>query len=196
MKIRAKLFLSFIIIACFSALLATFFAIYSVSENYEKIALEEVEAAKREAENIFYEYLGELTRKAVFISELSEIVDNLGDPDELFIAMENKGFFLYNINAKILSPDLKILVSFDNSSPSVIGLGNVKGLPFFASDRDPLLRDTGVFYLSNQVCVLTVAPIVDQRTFDFKGYIFFETYLNHAFADQLKERSNGDIIII
>jgi hypothetical protein len=71
MKIRAKLFLSFIIIAGLSTFLATIAAIYSISQNYEDIAAEETLKTRNKAENYFYEYLGDLTRKAVFISELN-----------------------------------------------------------------------------------------------------------------------------
>ena len=196
MKIRLKLFLWFIIIAGFSALLATFFAIYSISQNYKSIAIDETLSTKKNVENIFYEYMGELTRKGVFLSELNEIIDNISDADELFIALENKSFFLFNINTKIVTPDLKIVLSFNNSSESIIDQKKLKELPFFKKNRDPLLRDTGIFKINDKICMLTISPLVDQNTFDFKGYIFFELYLNSEFADQLKERAKGDIIII
>ena len=184
-----------VVIAGISVLLATFFAIYSVSGNYEEIALDETSDSRKKAENLFYEYLGDLTRKAAFISELREVIDYINDPNELFISLESKGFFLYNINTKILSPDLDIIVSYMNSSDSIISESDLKRLPFFQSEKDPLLRDIGIFKFQDQICILTVSPIVDQTNFEFKGYVFFEFYFNSEFADQLKDKAGCDILI-
>jgi PAS domain S-box-containing protein len=196
MKIRAKLFLSFIIIAGLSTFLATIAAIYSISQNYEDIAAEETLKTRNKAENYFYEYLGDLTRKAVFISELNEIIDNMGNPNELFINLENKGFFLYNINTKIIDPDLNIITSFENSSESLFSEENLLSLPFFKKNRDQLIRDMGIFKFKDRICILATSPIVDQSNFNFKGSIFFESYLNSEFADQLKEKTGCEIIIV
>ncbi|MCK4835056.1 MAG: HAMP domain-containing protein [Candidatus Aminicenantes bacterium] len=196
MKIRSKLFLSLVVIAGVSTLLATFFAIYSVSENYEEIAREETVNSRKNAENVFYEYLGDLTRKAVFISELNEVIENMEDPNELFISLEDKGFFLYNINTKIISPDMYIITSYVNSSESIFTQGDLKQLPFFQEERDPLIRDTGIFSFKDRICILTVSPIVNQTNFDFKGFVFFELYLNSEFADQLKDKAGCEIIIV
>ncbi len=195
MKIRAKLFLSFIVIAILSTFLATIFAIYSISQNYEETAIEETVVKRNNTENIFYEYLGELTRKAVFISELSEIIDNMNNPNDLFITLEEKGFFLYNINSKIIDPEFNIVTSFDNSSKSLFTEENLKELTFFKEDRDPLIRNTGIFKYQNQICILTVSPIIDQTNFDFKGFLLFEVYLNSEFADQLNDKAGCEIII-
>lgn len=195
MSIRIKLFISFIVIALLSSFLATIFLIYSISKNYEETAIEETVNKKNNVENIFYENLGDLTRKAVFISELKEIVNNFEKPNELFIILEDNGFFLYNINAKIIDPELRIVVSFENSSSSLFTEEKIKELPFFEESRDPLIRDTGLFHVDDQICIITVSPIVDQTNFKFKGFVFFEFYLNSEFADQLKEKSGCEIII-
>ena len=196
MKIQLKLFWAFIIIAGLSMFLATIVAIYSISQNYEDIAAEETQKTRKKAENFFYEYLGDLTRKAVFISELNEIVENIENPNELFINLENKGFFLYNINTKIMDPDLNIITTYENSSESLFSEENLLSLPFFKKSRDPLIRDMGIFKLKDRICVLATSPIVDQTNFDFKGFIFFESYLNAEFADQLKEKTGCEIIIL
>ncbi len=124
MNIRLKLFLSFIVIALLSSFLATIFSIYSISHNYEETAIEGTLLKKNNVENIFYEYLGDLTRKAVFISELSDVVSNIENPNDLFIMLEDKGFFLYNINTKIIDPELRIITSFENSSESLFSEKN------------------------------------------------------------------------
>jgi PAS domain S-box-containing protein len=195
MSIRLKLFLSFIVIAILSSFLATIFSIYSISHNYEETAIEETLNKKNNVENIFYEYLGDLTRKAVFISELNEVVSNIENPNDLFIMLEDKGFFLYNINTKIIDPELRVITFFENSSKSLFTEKKLKELPFFKEGKDPLIRDTGLFEFNNQICILTVSPIVDPTNFKFKGYVFFEFYLNSEFADQLKEKSGCEIII-
>ncbi|MBN1197456.1 MAG: HAMP domain-containing protein, partial [Candidatus Aminicenantes bacterium] len=196
MKIRTKLFLSLAATAFVSVLLATFFAIYSISENYEEIAREATADSRRKAENIFYEYLGDLTRKATFISELQEVIKNLDNPGELSISLENKGFFLFNINTKILSPDMDIIVSYANSSNNTLSKVDLKNSPFFQPGRDSLLRDIGIFRMDDQICILAVSPIVDQTDFSFKGYVLFELFFNSEFADQLKDKAGCDIVIL
>ena len=197
MKIKSKFFLSSILVGIISALLATFSAIYSISNKYENTAIKETILKTHTAENSFYENLGDLTRKAAFISELSEIIDNIEKPEELSVYLENKSFFLNNINATILDPDFNTIVSFNNSSSdSCINKNNTIKIPFFNKQRDPLIRDAGIYKINNKIYVLVISPIVDQKTFDFKGYVFFELCLNSEFADLLKEKTKGDIIII
>lgn len=197
MKIKSKFFLSSILVGIISALLATFSAIYSISNKYENIAIEETILKTHTAENSFYENLGDLTRKAAFISELSGIIDNIEKPEELSVDLENKSFFLNNINATILDSDFNTIVSFNNSSSdSCINKNNTIKIPFFNKERDPLIRDAGIFKINNKIYILVISPIVDQKTFDFKGYVFFELCLNSEFADLLKEKTKGDIIII
>jgi len=195
-KIRTKLFLSLAVTSFVSVLLATFFAIYSISENYEEIAREATADSRRKAENVFYEYLGDLTRKATFISELKEVIENLDDPGKLSISLENKGFFLFNINTKILSPDMDVIVSDSNSSNSTLSKADLKNFPFFQPGRDALLRDIGIFRTHDQICILAVSPIVDQTDFSFKGYVLLELFFNSEFADQLKDKAGCDIVIL
>ena len=197
MKIKSKFFLSCILVGIISALLATFSAIYSISKKYENIAIEEAISKTHASENFFYENLGNLTRKAAFISELSEIIDNIEKPEELSVYLENKSFFLNNINATILDPNFNTIISFNNSSSdSCINKNNTIKIPFFGKQRDPLIRDAGIFEINNKIYILVISPIVDQKSFDFKGYVFFELCLNSEFADQLKDKTNGDIVII
>ncbi len=196
MKIRTKLFFSFIFIAVLSAVLATFFAIYSISGKYRSFAAKETISTKKDIENLFYEYLGELTRKSVFISELSEVVNNINNPDDLLAILGNKSFFLHNINIKIIDPGLKIIASHNYSNISYINQEDLSDIPFFNKERDYLLRDAGVFKIKNNICILVVSPIIDQDSFSFKGYLLFELNLNSEFVDQLKERTKGDIVIM
>ncbi len=197
MKIKSKFFLSSILVGIISALLATFSAIYSISNKYENTAIKETILKTHTAENSFYETLGDLTRKAAFISELSGIIDNIEKPDELSIDLENKSFFLNNINVTILDPDFNTIVSFNNSSSdSCINKNKTIKIPFFNKQRDPLIRDAGIYKINNKIYILVISPIVDQKTFDFKGYVFFELCLNSEFADLLKEKTKGDIVII
>jgi len=195
-KIKTKLFLALAITAFVSVLLATFFSIYSVSENYEEIARDATVNSRKKAENIYYEYLGDLTRKEAFISELKEVIENMDNADALSFSLENKGFFLFNINTKILNPDMDIVVCYANSSTDTLSKDELKKLPFFQPGRDALLRDIGIFKTDDQICILAVSPIVDQADFSFKGYVVFEHFLNAEFADQLKDKAGCDIIIL
>ncbi len=80
MKIKTKLFLSLIVIAVLSIFVTLNFSIISISKRYEKMAKEEIADAKKVAESVFLENLGDLVRKALFLSELKEISENTGNP--------------------------------------------------------------------------------------------------------------------
>ncbi len=196
MKIRTKLFFAFILTAGLSAVLATFSAIFSISEKYEEMAVEETVSVRKAAESFFHDNLGDLTRKAAFLSELGEIVDNLDNPGDLSLALDRKNFFLYNTDIKVVDAEARILASYTAAAEPFLKQEDIPKLPFFAEGNDPLLRDGGVFKIKNRLCILVKSPIVDPASFDIKGYIIFELYLNSEFADQLKEKAKGEIIII
>ena len=111
MKIKTKLFLSLIFIAILSMVISLNFSILSISSRYEKMAKEEIAAAKKVAESVFLENLGDLVRKALFLSELKEIIENTDNLDELAMALEFKNFFFSNINIKILDPAGRIILT-------------------------------------------------------------------------------------
>ncbi len=195
MKITAKLFLSLIFIAILSMVISLNFSIISISRRYEKMAKEEIAAAKKVAESIFLENLGDLVRKALFLSELKEIIENTGDLDELAMALEFKNFFFSNINIKILNATGKIVLSHDNSSNSHIAEKNLEQITFLNKKRDPLIREAGVFLIDGNLCMAAISPIIDQETFRLKGFLLLEIPFNLEFTDQIKEKSKTDIMV-
>jgi PAS domain S-box-containing protein len=195
MKIKTKLFLSLIVIAVLSIFITLNFSIISISRRYEKMAKEEIASAKKVAESVFLENLGDLVRKALFLSELKEISENTGNLDELAMALEFKNFFFSNINIKILDPAGKILLGHDNSSVSHISESTQHKITFLNQKRDPLIREAGVFSIDGNLCMAAVSPIVDQETFQLKGFLLLEIPFNLEFADQIKEKSKADIMI-
>jgi hypothetical protein len=88
MKIKTKLLLSLILIAVLSIFITLNFSIISISKRYEKTAKEEIAEARKVAESVFLENLGDLVRKALFLSELKEIAENTDNLDELAMALE------------------------------------------------------------------------------------------------------------
>lgn len=195
MKIRTKLLLSLIVIAVLSILITLNFSILSISKRYEKTAREEVAGARKVAENVFLENLGDLVRKALFLSELKEIIENTGNLDELAMALEFKNFFFSNTNIKILDPQGRIVLSHDNSSASYISPANQDKIAFLNSPRDPLIREAGVFLVDGNLCLAAISPIVDQETFGLKGFTLLEIPFNLEFADQIKEKSKAEIML-
>jgi PAS domain S-box-containing protein len=195
MKIKTKLFLSLIFIAVLSMVISLNFSIISISRRYEKMAKEEIAAAKKMAENVFLENLSELVRKALFLSELKEIIENTGNPDELAMALEFKNFFFSNINIKILDPAGRIVLIHDNSSDSHITEKNLDKITFLNKKRDPLMREAGVFLIDGNLCMAAVSPIIDQETFGLKGSLLLEIPFNLEFTDQIKEKSKTDIMV-
>jgi PAS domain S-box-containing protein len=195
MKIKAKLFLSLIFIAILSMVISLNFSIISISRRYEKMAKEEIAAAKKVAESVFLENLGDLVRKALFLSELKEIIENTSNPDDLSMALEFKNFFFSNINIKILDPAGKIILIHDSSADSLITEKNLDKITFLNKKRDPLIREAGVFLIDGDLCMAAISPIIDQETFTLKGFMLLEIPFNLEFADQIKEKSKTDIMV-
>ena len=123
------------------------------------------------AESVFLENLGDLVRKALFLSELKEIIENTGNLDDLAMALEFKNFFFSNTNIKILDPAGKIVLTHDNSSASHISAANQDQIAFLNTKRDPLIREAGVFLVDGHLCLAAISPIVDQETFGLKGFM-------------------------
>jgi PAS domain S-box-containing protein len=195
MKITAKIFLSLIITAILSIFITLNFSIISISNRYEKMAKEEIVAAKKVAESVFLENLGDLVRKALFLSELKEVIENIGNLDDLAMALEFKNFFFSNINIKILDPSGKMVMSHENSSVSHISESNQQEISFLNKKRDPLIREAGVFLIGGNLCMAAISPIIDQETFGLKGFLLLEVPFNLEFADQIKEKSKADIMV-
>ena len=195
MKIKTKLFLSLIFIAILSMVISLNFSILSISSRYEKMAKEEIAAAKKVAESVFLENLGDLVRKALFLSELREIIENTNNLDELAMALEFKNFFFSNINIKILDPAGRIILTHDNSSLSLITEKNLEQITFLNKKRDPLIREAGVFLIGHSLCMAAISPIINQETFELKGFLLLDIPFNLEFTDQIKEKSKTDIMV-
>jgi PAS domain S-box-containing protein len=195
MKIKTKLLLSLIIIAVLSIFITLNFSIISISKRYEKTAKEEIAEARKVAESVFLENLGDLVRKALFLSELKEIAENTDNQDELAMALEFKNFFYSNTNIKILDAAGRIVLAHDNSSTSFISAANLDQVSFLNKKRDPLIREAGVFLVDGNLCLAAISPIVDQDTFRLKGFMMLEIPFNLELADQIKEKCKAEIML-
>ncbi len=196
MKIRIKLLLYFILIAGVSSFIAIYYAINSISSRYEDTAKEEIKTILKEAENTFYEYLGELSRKGLFMSELGEITDNIDDPDEISASLELKMFFLSTINVKVTDSSGKIIAFKNNSIKSYINEKTLVDVPFFKKESEPFIRRTGIVNLGGNICFISVSPIVDHDTFERIGDLILELPLNSEFADQMRNKIKSEIVIL
>lgn len=195
MKIRTKLLLSLVLVAVLSIVFSLNFSILSIAKRYERTAREEVAGARKVAENVFLENLGDLVRKALFLSELKEVVENTENLDELAMALEFKNFFFSNTNIKILNPACRITLSHDNASSSTITPASQDKVAILNGRRDPLIREAGVFLVEGRLCLAAISPIVDQETFDLKGFTLLEIPFNLELADQIKEKSKAEILL-
>ncbi len=195
MKIKTKLLLSLIFIAILSMAISLNFSIISISSRYKKMAREEIAGAKKVAESIFLENLSDLVRKALFLSELKEIIENTGNLDDLAMALEFKNFFFSNININILDPTEKIVLTHDNSSTSFITENNLDQITFLNKKRDPLIREAGIFLVGGNLCMAAISPIINPDTFGIKGFLLLEIPFNLEFTGQIKEKSKTDIIV-
>lgn len=195
MRIRTKLFLSFIFIASVSTLISFYFAINSIFNRYENMAKEEIIKSRDQSESLFYENLGELSRKGLFLSELMEIVNNIENPEEISIALELKAFFLNSINTRILNQQNKIICSINKSSENFINEKNLHKFSFFKKERDLFLRETGIIDFDEGISIVSISPIVNQDTFKNIGSLILEQPINSEFADQIREKIKAEIII-
>ncbi|MCK5222676.1 MAG: hypothetical protein KAR14_13910, partial [Candidatus Aminicenantes bacterium] len=94
MKIRTKILVFLIIVAGISSLFSIYYSINFLSTKYENTAKENLLKLKEQTAGIFHGYLGELSRKGLFISELNEIAGNINEPEEIATSLELKVFFL------------------------------------------------------------------------------------------------------
>ncbi|MBN2346506.1 MAG: HAMP domain-containing protein [Candidatus Aminicenantes bacterium] len=195
MRIKTKLFLSLITIAVLSIITTLYFSILSISRRYERTAREETAGARKVAESMFLENLGELVRKALFLSELKEIVENTDSLDDLAIALEFKNFFFANINVMILDAERRIVLVHENSSVRYVSRDNQDQLAILSTARDPLIREAGVFLVDGHLCLAAISPIVDTESFLLKGFMLLEMPFNLELADQLKEKCNAEIML-
>ncbi|MCU0276398.1 MAG: ATP-binding protein [Acidobacteria bacterium] len=195
MKIKTKLLLSLILIAVLSIVITLNFSILSLSTRYEKTAREEIANARKVAESVFLENLGDLVRKALFLSELKEISENVRNLDDLAMALEFKNFFFANTNIMILDPAGKFIVAHNNSSASYISENSRAQVSFLSRERDPLIREAGVFSIDGNLCLAAISPIVDPDTFGLEGFTLLEIPFNLEFADQIKEKCKAEIML-
>jgi len=195
MKIRTKMLLFLIIAAGISSLFSIYYSINFLSTKYENTAREDLRRLKGQAEGIFYGYLGELSRKGLFISELNEIAGNIDEPDEITTSLELKVFFLSSINAKVVDLDNRIIVDVRNSTKSYININTLLYEPFFRRRRDSLLRKTGLVNLNGNVCFVSISPIMNQNTFEKVGDMVLELPLDSEFTDQIRNVLRAEILI-
>ncbi len=150
---------------------------------------------KGQAEGIFYGYLGELSRKGLFISELNEIAGNIDQPDEIATSLELKVFFLSSINAKVVDLNNRIIVDVRNSTESYINSNTLLYEPFFRRRKDSLLRKTGVVNMNGKICFVSISPIMNQNTFEKVGDLVLELPLDSEFTDQIRNMLMAEILI-
>ncbi len=195
MKIGTKIFLSFILIAVISAFLFTYSAIHSISERYSELAENEILKLKNSIENKFYSFLGELSRKSAFISELNEVINNMDNPDEIETDIELKAFFLSSINTIITDSASKIICQLKRSDNIEIDQHVLNNNPFFEKMESSLLRKIGIVKIGKKISILSVSPIVDQESFEKIGNTILEQVLDSEFADKIRDNYRSEIII-
>ncbi len=195
MKIRTKILVFLIIVAGISSLFSIYYSINFLSTKYENTAKENLLKLKEQTEGIFHGYLGELSRKGLFISELNEIAGNINEPEEIATSLELKVFFLSSINAKVVDLDNRIVVDVNNSSESYINEKTLLYEPFFKRSRNSLLRKTGIVSLDGNICFVSISPIMNQNTFEKVGDLILELPLDSEFSDQIRNMVRAEIFI-
>ncbi len=195
MKIRAKILMFLIILAGISSLFSIYYSINFLSTKYENTAKENLLKLKEQTEGVFYGYLGELSRKGLFISELNEVALNINEPEEISTSLELKIFFLSSINVKVVDLDNRIVVNVNNSSESYINEKTLLYESFFKRSKNSLLRKTGIVSLGENICFVSISPIMNQDTFEKVGDLILELPLDSEFSDQIRNTVRAEIFI-
>ncbi len=196
MKIRTKLFLSFLLLAVLAMSITLFQTIRSLSDRYRVMTANLAESSARQVESAFYENLGELVRKALFLSELREVVEGYDQPQDLDLALALKSFFFSHLNLLVLDREGNIMLSQQQASFSPLLAGGLANLPLLDPGRDPLLRDAGIFYNSSGFFMAAISPVIDLDSFDLAGFIVLELPFGREFLHQLKEKAKAEITLL
>ncbi len=177
-----------------TSIISIIFSIRSISNRYEKFAEQEVVDLSRNVENLFHEYLGDLTRKALFLSELKEVSGNMKNIDDILTMIELKAFFLASTNIRILNNKKEVVITKNFAQKSNLAKENFLRMPFFKSRKDPILRKSGILKIGNNISLLSVSPIIDKDTFQISGLLILEMPVDSEVADQIRENVKSEII--
>jgi signal transduction histidine kinase/HAMP domain-containing protein len=157
---------------------------------------EELADATRAAESALAENLGDLLQKTLFLSEMKEVIDNIDQPDELAMTLGFKFYFFPNTNILMIAPDGSIVHCHENSSLRLISQSNLRQIAFRSPDHDPLTREAGIFLVNGGLCMAAISPMIDQESFELKGFTLMENPFNLEFADQIKKRCKAEIMLL
>ncbi len=195
MKIRTKLLFYFSFIAIVAITVSTFIAIKSVKDKLYYHQKNRIKEILEKTEKEFYYTLTDITRKAIFISDLKEIAENINKKDELSLLLEFKGFFFSGLNIKIFSKDYELLAEYINSPVTVIKTKrDLKKLPFFREGKN-FEKSAGIFYENGRIIMVSTSPVLDPETYEFAGYVVIEKILGNEFGDYLKEKTGAEIVL-
>ena len=194
MSLRQRLFLSLFMIATLSVVTATYFAVNSINRRFLKIAQEEVEGAARMTESLFYDSLGEINRKAIFTSELEELMKAMGDPRQLDLVLSFKSIFFGEAVVRILDERMNPIALRENG-PAALPWSSLKGLSPFDPAKDPLQRESGIFSAGGQIVMISRIPVLDPDSFNLRGHIVFERVVDDLFVDTLKEKTQSELFV-
>jgi len=192
MNIRRKLFFSFLLLSFMGLAVIFFITMKFLSLRYWMMTSEMAANSTRQVEGAFYDNLGEILRKSIFLSEMQEVIKGFDDLDALDLSLGLKSFFFAHMNLYVLDEHGDLLLSQDRASFSCLPSGLFKDLPLMTRKSDPLLRDVGIYEGPEGFYMAAVSPVIDQESFILRGYILLEMPLSREFLHQLKEKARAE----
>jgi len=196
MRIRTRFALANFFVSLLAIIVANGISIYSINLRYKRIIEDKLNETVRMAESNFAIYLSDLNRKSYLLSEMREVIDEFDHPQELLSILEFKNFFFLNINIRILNKEKKLIVEKILNPEMALSESETATLPFFRESRDPLLRDGAILFVKDRIAFFSVSPIVDQNSFEIKGFVLLETPVNIEFAEFLKTNLRAEIFFL
>ncbi len=195
MSIKIKLFFYLTLISIFTIIFTTYFSIISMSSKLANEEKKDLISSARKAERFFYDYLSNMTRTAIVVSELKEVVSNIKNPSELSYVLESKEVLFPSMNMKILNTKGVTSASYNSSLISCYEKKDLSNHPILLKGKEGLIRGAGIFSKGKHLCMVSIVPIVDQESFNLKGYVFLEFPISSEFVDILKDKVKEEVFI-
>ncbi|GEM_PF-566876 len=194
-NIKVKLFFYFFIISLLTIGIITYFSVVSISSKLVAEEKKSLAVSARKAERFFYDSLAEMTKSAVILSELKEVLENLNNPQELAYVLESKEMLFQSMNVRILNINARVIAEYMSTETSCYASKDLSKQPIMAKGNVGMIRGAGIFSIKNKLCMVSVVPIVDQDSFGLIGYIFLEFPISSEFADLLKEKVKEEVFV-
>ncbi len=196
MKIKTKLVLAFWGIAILSIFVPSYIVINTIKHRYEKVEKEKVERSESQAEIFFYEQLSDIKKRIAILSSMKNLFEGNREKDELYLKIHPISFLIERMNLREFNRNFKLVFSLKNSLSRFVDIKTLEKIIKPKSEKEAYLRRANIYFINGGIYFIAIAPILDSRTIEIKGFLLLEKKITPGFPFFLKDRIKSDIIII